>query len=73
MYKIINQGTRSFIVKAKDVLKGGQKGTKSEEKIITASPSVVEVTDELGRFLSTYAGILVVEAPANEPKIKKGK
>ncbi len=61
MYRIINQGQRSFIVNAKEVLKGGEKGKSPEEKIIAGGPKVVEVSDKLGKFLSTYPGILVVE------------
>lgn len=61
MIKIINQSQRSFIVKASQVLKGGLSGGNALEKIIPASPKVIEVTTKLGKFLATYQGILVVE------------
>ncbi len=75
MYKLINQGQRSFIVSSKEVIKGGEKGKNAEEKIIVAGPKVVEVSDKLGKSLATYPGILVVEMPEGEtkPTGKKGK
>lgn len=73
MYKIINQSARSFIVKAEDVIKGGKKGHKDNEKIIESGASVVEVSDELGENLSTYSGILIVEKPEGAVSKKKRK
>ena len=67
MYKIINQSQRSFTVRAEDVVSGGIKGHKTNERIIEAGPNVVEVSDTLGRTLKGYAGILVIE------EVKKGK
>ncbi len=67
MYRIINQSPRTFIVKAEGVLKGGKKHPIKGELEIPPSPSIVEVTDKLGKTLKTYSGILVVEA-IEEPK-----
>lgn len=71
MYKIINQSSRSFIVKADSVIKGGKEHSIKNEKIIPPGPGTVEVKDELGASLATYTGILVVEAPEGAAKKKK--
>lgn len=69
MYRIINGSSKSFIVSADAVLKGGKKGSSAIEKIIPSSKEVVEVNDKLGKMLSTYPGITVVEKTEEE----KGK
>ncbi len=68
MYEIINNSKRSFIVDAKEVVKGGIKGHRDGEKILTVSPAIVEVSDKLGKSLATYQGIQVVR----QTKDKKG-
>jgi len=57
----MNDAARSFIVRADEVLKGGVKSSIPGEKIIPGGKSVVEVTDRLGKFLSSYPGVVVVE------------
>ena len=76
MYKIMNNSQRSFIVGAEDVIKGGERfnSRKIQDKQIVSvklhpGKEVVEVSDKLGKELSTYQGIVVVEIV----KEKKGK
>ena len=78
MYRIMNSSKRSFIVEAGDVLKGGKEfstrkyqETSIKSKILAPGATVYEVSDSLGKLLSTYQndGIVVVEIV----KEKKGK
>lgn len=73
MYKIINQSKRSFIVKATEVLKGGEKHPIKGEMVIAPGTKVYEVTDELGKILTTYSDILVVETTDPDPVKRKRK
>ena len=69
--KLINQSARSFIVRADEVIKGGEKGKTPDEKIIVPGSKVVEVSSKLGKFLKTYTGIMVLDEEEEAPK--KGK
>lgn len=69
MYRIMNDSKRSFIVRADEVIKGGKVGQEKGTKIIPAGKAIVEVSDKLGKFLSSYKDITVVEI-IKEPKGK---
>ena len=58
--KITNTGKRAYIVKAKSVIKGGEKIENSEDVAINPGQTV-EVTEECGKILSTYAEIKVID------------
>lgn len=77
MYRIMNSSSRTFIVGSDDVLKGGEKfesrqvaGKKIMSVRLHPGKEIFEVTDKLGKELSTYQGIIVVEAVK---ETKKGK
>lgn len=71
MYKIMNQGKRSFIVAANEVLKDGSSfKNKAKDIVLEPGQKVYEVTDKLGKDLKDYPGVLVVEIVKEH---KKGK
>jgi hypothetical protein len=58
--KITNTGKRAFIVKAKSVVKGGEKIEKTDDVAINPGETV-EVTEECGKVLERYSDIKVME------------
>ena len=68
--RITNAGSRSFIVKASSVIRGGEKVAKTED--ISINPGdTVEVTEECGEHLELYSDIRVVERGAKKIGGKK--
>lgn len=57
----MNDSKRSFIVRTEDVLKGGKVSENKAEKYILGDKAIADVTDKLGKILSTYKGITVLE------------
>lgn len=62
----MNQGKRSYQVRADSVIKGGEFSLDKKTKSINPGDTVV-VTEDCGEFLSTYSDIKVIE---REPKKK---
>lgn len=59
MYRLMNQGNRVHILKAEQILKGGK--LHIDKKSSDFSPGMtIEVDDETGELLSSYAGIMVL-------------
>ena len=58
--KITNRGKRAFIVKAKSVIKGGEKVEKTDDVAINPGETA-EMTDECGKKLSSYPDIKVID------------
>lgn len=72
MYRIMNNSTRSFIVRGESVLKGGVKINERKIKVegkdvktfdvrLDPGNTIYEIENRMGKDLSTYRGIVVVE------------